>query len=104
MKKLYLRQRILIIICKRHLKGKFGIERFKTRCGFEIETLDKAHGNIYDDYVRIGAPHSPTHKEINYLKQAAWNTAKQIVKVASDGTLTWNSELTPWSCVLIREL
>ena len=71
---------------------------------FEIETLDKAHGNIYDDYVRIGAPHSPTHKEINYLKQAAWNTVKQIVKVASDGTLTWNSELTPWSCVLIREL
>ena len=71
---------------------------------FEIEILDKNHGNVYDDYVEIGAPHSPSHKEINYLQQAGWSTDKRIVKVSSDGTLTWKSELAPWSCVLIREL
>ena len=71
---------------------------------FEIEILDKEHGNVYDDYLKIGAPHSPGYKEIDYLKRAAWNTDKQIVKVNSEGTLVWQSVLAPWSCVLIREL
>ncbi|KAB4950766.1 glycoside hydrolase [Bacteroides thetaiotaomicron] len=71
---------------------------------FEIEILDKEHGNVYDDYLKIGVPHSPGYKEIDYLKRAAWNTDKQIVKVNSEGTLVWQSVLAPWSCVLIREL
>ena len=71
---------------------------------FEIEILDKEHGNVYDDYLKIGAPHSPSYKEIDYLKRTAWNTDKQIVKVNSEGTLVWQSVLAPWSCVLIREL
>ena len=71
---------------------------------FEIEILDKEHGNVYDDYLKTGAPHSPGYKEIDYLKRAAWNTDKQIVKVNSEGTLVWQSVLAPWSCVLIREL
>ena len=71
---------------------------------FVIETLDKWHGNVYDEYVAIGAPHSPSRADIAYLKQKAWGTKKETLKVAPDGTLTLKRELSPWSCVLIKEL
>lgn len=71
---------------------------------FEIETLDKDHGNVIDKYRLMGAPHSPNRAETAILKQEGWNTAKEMVKVDTDGTLVWKRELTPWSCVLLREL
>ena len=71
---------------------------------FEIETLDHQHGNVYEDYVRMGRPHSPTREQTAALKRLAWATQKEYVKVGADGTLTLRRELTPWSCVLIREL
>ena len=71
---------------------------------FTIETLDKAHGNVYDDYVAIGAPHSPSHEQIAWLKTKAWDTIKETIKVAADGTLTIDRELEPWGCMLINEL
>lgn len=71
---------------------------------FVIEMLDKSHGNVYDDYVAIGAPRSPSREEIAYLRQKAWDTKKETIEVASDGTLRLKLELLPWTCVLIKEL
>ena len=71
---------------------------------FEIEILDKENGNVYDDYLEMGAPHSPNRQEIAVLKEKAWATVKQIVKVGQDGQLVLKRELAPWSCMLIREL
>lgn len=82
----------------------FVLKGLKPQSTFTVEILDKEHGNIYDDYVEIGAPHSPTREEIAYLKQKAWGTKKELLKVSADGTLTFNRELSPWSCVLIKEL
>lgn len=76
----------------------------KPGTNFSIETLDKEHGNVYDDYAAIGSPHSPTREETSYLKQKAWETHKETLQVAKDGTLTLNRRLEPWSCVLIKEL
>lgn len=71
---------------------------------FEVETLDKDHGNVIDNYRLMGSPHSPNRAEIAVLKQEGWNTAKEIVKVGTNGIFEWKRELAPWSCVLIREL
>lgn len=71
---------------------------------FEIEILDKEHGNVYDAYQRIGAPHSPTREEITVLNQMAWNTMKEIIKVDTNGELVFRRELSPWECILVREL
>lgn len=71
---------------------------------FEIEILDKEHGNVYDDYLQMGAPHSPNKEKINVLKQKAWDTIKKTITVGSDGNFILKRELAPWSCVLIREL
>ena len=70
----------------------------------EVETLDKDHGNVIDKYRLMGSPHSPNRAETAILKQEGWNTAKEIVKVGADGILEWKRALSPWSCVLIREL
>ena len=80
------------------------LEGLKPGATFVVETLDKEHGNVYDDYVEIGAPHSPTREDIAYLKQKAWDTEKEILRVDENGTLTLNRELLPWTCVLIKEL
>lgn len=80
------------------------LKGLKPKTIFAVETLDKAHGNVYDEYVSIGAPHSPTREETSYLKQKAWGTNKETIQVAEDGSLTLNRELPPWSCVLIKEL
>lgn len=71
---------------------------------FVIETLDKDHGNIYDAYQAIGAPHSPTREQTAYLKQKAWGTKKEMLKVADDGTLNIKCTLQPWTCMQIKEL
>lgn len=85
-------------------KLNMSLEGLKPGATFIVETLDKNHGSVYDDYVEIGAPHSPTREDIAYLKQKAWETKKETLRVDENGTLTLNCELLPWTCVLIKEL
>ena len=79
------------------------LEGLNPNACFEIEVLDKMHGNVYDAYLNMGAPHSPNIREIEFLRQKAWGTVKEIVKV-EDGRLILKRDIDPWSCILIREL
>lgn len=80
------------------------LEGLNPNACFEIEVLDKMHGNVYDVYLNMGAPHSPNIREIEFLRQKAWDTVKEIVKVDEDGRLILKRDIDPWSCILIREL
>lgn len=80
------------------------LEGLKPGAVFEIETLDKENGNVYDDYREMGAPHSPSRQEIAVLKEKAWSTVKETVKADREGKLILKREIAPWSCILIREL
>ena len=80
------------------------LEGLNPNACFEIEVLDKMHGNVYDAYLNMGAPHSPNIREIEFLRQKAWDTVKEIVKVDEDGRLILKRDIDPWSCILIREL
>lgn len=80
------------------------LEGLNPNACFEIEVLDKMHGNVYDAYLNMGAPHSPNIREIEFLRQKAWDTVKEIVKVYEDGRLILKRDIDPWSCILIREL
>ncbi len=71
---------------------------------FTVETLDREHGYAYNDYQSIGAPHSPSIVQIQWLREKAWDTKKETLKVAADGTLKIDLDLKPWACVLMREL
>lgn len=70
----------------------------------EIETLDKDNGNVIDKYRAMGSPHSPNREETALLKREGWSTVKEMITVGMDGVLVLKRDLTPWSCVLVREL
>ncbi len=70
---------------------------------FIIETLDKDHGNAYDAWQAMGAPHSPTREQTAYLKSKGWGTLKESVLAGADGTLTISRQLPPWTCILISQ-
>lgn len=80
------------------------LEGLRPGAVFCIETLDKAHGNAYDAYMDMGAPHSPSRRETAYLKQKAWDTKKETLQADSDGRLAIKRSLLPWTCMLIKEL
>ena len=71
---------------------------------FLIETLDYEHGNAYNEWQAIGAPHSPTRQQTAWLRERAWQTKKDILTASDEGTLTIKQILSPWTCVLIQQL
>ena len=71
---------------------------------FVVETLDYEHGNAYNEWQSIGAPHSPTRQQTAFLRERAWQTHKETLSVSDKGTLTIRQTLFPWTCVLIQQL
>lgn len=71
---------------------------------FEVEVLDNENGNVKPFYDKLGAPHSPSRQETVALKQAGWGTRKFLLKADNKGVLILKQCLTPWECMLIREL
>ena len=71
---------------------------------FTLETLDKDHGYVYNDYEAIGAPRSLSVQQTRWLKEKAWQTQKETLTVAPDGTLNIRRQLQPWSCVLLQQM
>lgn len=71
---------------------------------FVVETLDKQHGNVYDDYQSMGAPRSLSIQQTAWLKEKAWQTKKETLRADANGTLTLDCELQPWTCMLIQEM
>jgi len=80
------------------------LKNLKPGAIFEIEQLDNENGNVFSRYEEMGSPKSPNREETAMLKRIAWGTSKATVKADENGMLTVSKELTPWSCVLIREL
>ena len=71
---------------------------------FEIEILDKDHGNIHNFWESMGKPEPPTREEIKVMKAYANTMKTEFVKADKNGTLKINHEITPWSLVLIKQV
>ena len=71
---------------------------------FLIETLDYQHGNAYNEWQSIGAPHSPTRQQSKWLREQAWLTKKELLETNANGELHLQLMLEPWTCVLIEQL
>ena len=70
---------------------------------FEIETLDKSHGNAVGAWEAMGRPEPPTRELTEALRAQAWATKKEIVR-AVGGKLDLERPIDAWSLVLVREL
>lgn len=71
---------------------------------FEIETLDRAHGNATQAWEDMGQPLAPTREQTDVLRHSAWATRKEFLHADSSGHLRLQRTLEAWSLVLIREL
>jgi xylan 1,4-beta-xylosidase len=82
----------------------FTLSDLKPGIQFTIETLDKDHGNIYNEWEKMGKPEPPTREQIKVLKMAANALHTEIVEADATGKLTINREMSPWSLVSIRQI
>lgn len=71
---------------------------------FEIETLDKDHGNVTAAWEALGKPDPPTREQTAALKSAAWNTKKEFLRSDVNGVLTIQRQLEAWTVLIVRQL
>lgn len=71
---------------------------------FLIETLDRRHGDAVAVWEAMGRPEPPTREQTRALREAAWDTQKEVVRADGTGALDVHREIAPWSLVLIKQL
>lgn len=71
---------------------------------FEVETLDKWHGNATAAWEAMGKPDPPTREQSAALKAAAWNTQKEFLQSDANGTLTIRRSLEAWTLLVVHQL
>ncbi|QWX85675.1 glycoside hydrolase [Cellulophaga sp. HaHaR_3_176] len=82
----------------------FILTGLKANTRFEIEILDKDHGNIHNLWESMGKPEPPTREEIKVMKTYANTMKTEILMADENGKLAINHVITPWSLVLIKQL
>jgi xylan 1,4-beta-xylosidase len=83
---------------------KIELTNLKPNAMFEIEILDQEHGFAFKDWQRMGSPEPPTREQTKELKNKAMEMKKLQVSAGSNGTLNWETTLSPWSAVLVKEV
>lgn len=71
---------------------------------FEIETLDREHGNAVAAWEKMGKPEPPTREQAEVLRAAARATQREIVRADGEGRLDLKRAIAAWSLVLVRQL
>ena len=71
---------------------------------FEIETLDREHGNAVEAWEKMGKPETPTREQAEALRAAARATRREIVRVDGEGKLDVRRAIAAWSLVLVKQL
>ncbi|WP_405296712.1 GH39 family glycosyl hydrolase [Algibacter sp. Ld11] len=82
----------------------FTLTGLKANTLFEIEILDRDHGNIHNFWESMGKPEPPTREEIKVMKAYANTMKTESVKADKNGVLIINHVITPWSLVLIKQV
>ncbi len=76
----------------------------KAGTAFEIETLDREHGNAVGAWEKMGRPETPTRGQAEVLRAAARATRREIVQVDGEGRLDLKRAIAAWSLVLVKQL
>ncbi|GAF03814.1 GH39 family glycosyl hydrolase [Saccharicrinis fermentans] len=83
---------------------KLELKHLKPGAMFQIEILDKDHGNVCHSWEKMGKPEPPTREQIKVLKNVAENLKTETVVADKDGRLTINREIAPWNVMLIQQI
>jgi xylan 1,4-beta-xylosidase len=70
---------------------------------FQIETLDRGHGDAVAAWESMGKPDTPTPEQAKVLRDAGWATQKEIVRSDVSGHLDIRRSIAPWSLVMLKQ-
>ncbi len=79
------------------------LENLSSNAEFSVETLDKENGFAYLKWQAMGSPEPPTPEQTEALKQFSMTTSINSMKADSEGVLSYEQLLDPWTVVLIQE-
>lgn len=71
---------------------------------FEVEILDCDHGDVSGAIAAMPLACDPTREEIEALKSVANGTLKKVVASDADGNLTFDQDLQPWACAMLKQI
>ncbi|MDE6403730.1 MAG: hypothetical protein K2K86_07975, partial [Muribaculaceae bacterium] len=66
--------------------------------------LDSTHGDVSAAMESMAVSESPTREEIELLKNISNGTLKKVVCSDADGNLTFDEDLQPWACAMIKQI
>lgn len=75
-----------------------------TGATFELETVDDEHGWAIPAWKAMGSPPFPDRKQTEILREAARNTARQVLSVDAAGTLQVRLTARPWAVLRLRQI
>ncbi|HEV2472634.1 MAG TPA: hypothetical protein VGS41_08225, partial [Chthonomonadales bacterium] len=71
---------------------------------FEVEVLDRQHGDAVAAWEAMGRPEAPTREQTAELRKLAWNTKKEVLRADKDGQLHFSYSMPAWSLVLVKQM
>jgi len=84
-------------------KVKLEISNLAPGALFQIEVLDREHGNAVWAWEQMGRPDPPSRAQVVELRRAALSTLKYQAEADSAGNLKIDRAIAPWSVILIRQ-
>lgn len=80
------------------------ITHLPPHAAFQIEVLNKNHGDALRGWEEMGTPNPPSIEQTKELRRLAWATMTNIVQADGAGTLKIHKRIRPWAVILIKEL
>ena len=71
---------------------------------FEVEILDRKHGDAVTAWEAMGRPEPPTREQTAELRRLAWDTKKDVLHADKDGQLHFRLSMPAWGLVLVKQM
>jgi xylan 1,4-beta-xylosidase len=79
------------------------LEGLPANASFQLETLDRKHGDAVVAWEKMGKPETPSPAQTKALREAAWNTKKEIIRADGQGHLDLRRSVDAWNLVLLKQ-
>jgi xylan 1,4-beta-xylosidase len=80
------------------------LDHLPAGASFEVEVLDRQHGDAVAAWEAMGRPEPPTREQTAELRKLAWNTKKEVLQADENGRLHFSYSMPAWSLVLVKQM
>jgi len=80
------------------------LDHLPAGASFEVEVLDRKHGDAVAAWEAMGRPEPPTREQAAELRRLVWDTKKEVLQADKDGRLHFRMSMPAWSLVLVKQM